>query len=210
MFTTARHWYLSWIRSTHSTPSHTVSPRFTLILFSHLRLGLPSALFPSGFQSKILCTFPIFLMRAVCLVHLILLDLISLIIFGEEHKSYEDPHYAVFSRLPRLSPYYVQTFSSEPCSQTLSIYAPLLMWEIKFHTPTKQQVNYGKVKIFLNISVFSSLVLGKGRIFSFRWGALTSKIMILWTFKFLSLIVRALWKNLMSCHLEANLTQVEE
>ena len=45
-----------------------------LILRPHLRLGLQSGLFPSGFLSPILATCP---------VHLMLLDVITLIIFGE-------------------------------------------------------------------------------------------------------------------------------
>jgi hypothetical protein len=35
-----------------STPPHHISPRFVLILSTHLRLGLPSGLFPSGFSTN--------------------------------------------------------------------------------------------------------------------------------------------------------------
>jgi len=42
-------------------------------------------------------------MRATFPAHLILLDLITLIMFGEAYI-YEAPHYAVFSSLPSLPP----------------------------------------------------------------------------------------------------------
>jgi hypothetical protein len=63
----------------------TVSLRSILIL-SYLCLGLPSGLFPSGFPAKILYTFLTSNMHATCPNNPILLDLITLIIFGEEYK----------------------------------------------------------------------------------------------------------------------------
>jgi len=58
-------------------PPHSTSYRSILILSSHLRLGLPSGLFPSGFPTKTLYT-PLFSpIRATCPVHQILLDFIT-------------------------------------------------------------------------------------------------------------------------------------
>jgi hypothetical protein len=57
-----------------------------LILSSHLHLCLPNGLLPSGLQTKVLYSFLISHMRATCSAHLILLDLITLIIFGKGYK----------------------------------------------------------------------------------------------------------------------------
>jgi len=53
LFIRARHLFLSWARWIQSNfPIHI--SRSLSILFSHLRLGLPSSLFPSGFATKTL------------------------------------------------------------------------------------------------------------------------------------------------------------
>ena len=55
-FTISRHLSLSSASSIQSAPPHPTSWRSILMLSSHLRLGLASALFPSGFPTKILYT----------------------------------------------------------------------------------------------------------------------------------------------------------
>jgi hypothetical protein len=54
VFTKARHWTLSWASRIHFAPSIPISPTSILMLSSHLRLGLPSGLLPSGLPTKTL------------------------------------------------------------------------------------------------------------------------------------------------------------
>ena len=68
------------------TPHHT-SWWSILILSSHLRLGIPSGLFHSGFPIKTLYTYLPSLIRATCPAHFILLDFITRTIFGETYRS---------------------------------------------------------------------------------------------------------------------------
>ena len=62
---------LSHIYSVHAP--HTTSWRSILILSSHLCLGLPSGLFPSGFPTKTLYTLLLFPTRSTCPANLIVL-----------------------------------------------------------------------------------------------------------------------------------------
>ena len=72
-------------------PVHTPHPtswRSNLILSSHLRLGLPNGIYPSGFSTKTLYTPLLSSISATCPTHLISLDFISRTILGEEYRSY--------------------------------------------------------------------------------------------------------------------------
>ena len=66
---------------------HPTSWRFILILRTHLCLGLPSGLFPSGFPTKTLYAPLSSPIRATCPAHLILLYFITRTMLGEEYKS---------------------------------------------------------------------------------------------------------------------------
>jgi hypothetical protein len=68
------------------TAPHPTSWRSILIWSSHLRLGLPSGLFPSDFPTKTLYTPLLSLIRATCTDHLILLDLITRTKLGDEYR----------------------------------------------------------------------------------------------------------------------------
>ena len=59
-----RHLFLSWARTIQSTPTHPI-----LMLFSHLRLGSPSGLFPSSLLTKTLYTPLLSLLHATCPAH---------------------------------------------------------------------------------------------------------------------------------------------
>ena len=75
--TSVRHLSLSWASPIQSIYPHPTSWRSILILSTHLRLGLTSGLFPSGFPTKTLYTplsSPIY---ATCPAHLILLYFIT-------------------------------------------------------------------------------------------------------------------------------------
>ena len=86
--TSVHHLYLSWASPIQSIYPHPTSWRSILILATHLCLGLPSGLLPSGFPTKTLYTTLSSPICATCTAHLILLDFITRTILGEEYKSY--------------------------------------------------------------------------------------------------------------------------
>ena len=86
--TSVRHLSVSWASPIQSIYQHPTSWRSILILSTHLRLGLPSGLFPSGFPTKTLYTPLSSPISATCPAHLILLDFITRKILGEQYKSF--------------------------------------------------------------------------------------------------------------------------
>ena len=105
--TSVRHPSLSWASPVQSIYSHPTSWRSILILSTHLRLGLPSGLFPSGFPTKTLYTPLSSPICATCPAHLILLDFITRTILGEQYKSFSSSlcsvlHFPVTSSLQLL------------------------------------------------------------------------------------------------------------
>jgi len=69
-----------------STYSTTHFLKIHLNVIPHLRLGLPSCLFPKGFPTRILYTSLLSPMRATCPTHLNFLNLVTRKILGEQYR----------------------------------------------------------------------------------------------------------------------------
>ena len=95
-FTRALHLFLSSANSIQSTAPHPTSWRSMLILSSHLRLGVPNGLFPSGFPTKTLYM----LLLAPYVLHALPISFFSTSSpeqYWVRSTDHQAPHYVVFS-----------------------------------------------------------------------------------------------------------------
>ena len=123
--TSVRHMSLSWASPIQSTYPHPTSWRSILILSTHLRLGLPSGLLPSGFPTKTLY-IPLFSpIRATCPAHLILLHFITRTILGLQY----------FSKLSYKSTTFGKRYWHKMC---VWIFSTIFLWNISHSKRTEQ------------------------------------------------------------------------
>ena len=117
--TSVRHLFLSSASPIQSIYPHPTSSRSILILSTHLRLGLPSGLLPSGFPSKNLCTpspHP-YAPHAQPISFFLILSPAQYWVRSTNHLA---PRYAISFIPPLPRPSSVQIFTSTPCpSRTL-------------------------------------------------------------------------------------------
>ena len=95
-------------------PYNPTSWRSILILFSHLCLGLQSGLFPSYFPTKTVYAPFLSPIHAPCSAHLIVLDLITQIIFGEQYTALSSS--LCCTKLYKIIFYVVVFWVMTPCS----------------------------------------------------------------------------------------------
>lgn len=127
-FTGRCHWSLFWARWIQSIYSHPISIRFILILFSHLLLALSVGLFCSVFPISAMQAFFFFLFFPV---HLILPDLVNLIIFDGEYKSWNSSLCSFLQ--PPITSFLLGLFPSTPFSGTFSVCVLSLVRGTKFY-----------------------------------------------------------------------------
>jgi hypothetical protein len=132
-FTSARHLSLCWAKSTQSMPSHRASWSYILILATHLRLCLPSGIFPSGFLIKTLYKSLLTPVSATCPTHLIPLELITRKMLGEEYRSLSSLLYNYLHSLVASSPLYPNVLLSILFLNSLSLRSSLNLSDQVLH-----------------------------------------------------------------------------
>ena len=148
VLTSIRHLSLSWVNPIQSTYPHPTSWRSILILSTHLRLGLPSGLFPSGFPTKTLYapSPPPYAPHVLPISFFSILSPAQYWVRSTDHLA---PSYAVSSIPPLPRPSYIQIFSSTPYSQTPSTSFPPSMSATSFTPIQNNRQNY--TSIYLNL-----------------------------------------------------------
>jgi len=133
---------LSQMSTVHNFPPYSPKIHSNIILPSMPRSL--SGLFPSGFLTKILYAFLISPMHMTCSTHLILLDLITLMIFGEMYKFWSCALCRLLQPSATSSLLGPNILLGTLLSDILNLCS--LVWETKFLIHTKQQVIQGRVK----------------------------------------------------------------
>jgi hypothetical protein len=129
-FTRVRHLSLFWAMSIHSMLLQPTSWGSILVLSSHLLLGFQVDSFPQPLLFPILATCP---------AHLILLDLIIRILFGEECRSLSSSLCSFLHSPTTPSLLGPNIFRSALFSYTLSYVSPSV-WATKFQTHTNNRL----------------------------------------------------------------------
>ena len=127
--TSVRHLSPSWVWPIQSIYPHPTSWRSILILSTHLRLGIPSGLFPCGFPTKTLYTPLSSPIRATCPAHLILLNFITRYIIRINHLCVSSTYIQIFLLI------LVNKFSNPHSSNKCSFYHLKMRYSNEFsHT----------------------------------------------------------------------------
>ena len=121
-----------------------------LILFSHLRLCVSNCLFPSGLPIEILYATLLSPIRATCSAHLIILDLITRIIFGDGYRSLSSSLCSLILSSVTSALLSQNSFTTPYC-RTPSAYVSYTSWETKPHTVRNTTQNY--ISIYLDLYV---------------------------------------------------------
>ena len=127
--TSVRHLSLSWASPIQSTYPHPTSWRSILILSTHLCLGLPSGLFPSGFPTKTLYT-PSPPPYAPHAQPISFLSILSPVQYWVRSTNHLDPRYAISSILPLQ--YYEHTLPNIWTFPNFCMTIQFDLWDMSF------------------------------------------------------------------------------